>query len=391
VNYFHNKTILITGGSAGIGFALAKRIAAFSPNYLLLLAHQQKKLDDAVDTLRRDYPQVSIKGIQADIGDAAVPSIVEDILQQYGAPNILINNAGYAHYHLFSEMSQREVYRHIQVNLTGAMLITHAFLPAMRKKKQGQIINVASIAGHMMITPNLVYSAAKHGLTAWSEGLSVELAKDNITVQVISPGRVLTDFFEHESFQKRTAGAERRFTVSLDKVIDVFIKAIVKQKKRVIVPAYWMFAAWLIHACPVIFKRLYFVYLKKRLANMHPDEGQNTASMLVCKQVACPITQQKATVYCRKQGGTYYINKKNGVIFLHPMPDLDRMKNYANVQYKQGVYRDYVTAKPLKLLTAYKRLDMIDQYSPGKRMLDIGCAAGFFWKLRKVEGIMYQE
>lgn len=263
--YFKGKVVVITGGSSGIGFALAERLASYHPKAIALISHDEEKLQQAVAHLKQSFLSAEVNLFVADIGDSAdVQRACADIVSQYGAPDIVINNAGYTHYHLFHEMSAEEVFRHANVNFIGAMRIVHAFLPSMRSAQRGQIVNVASIAGHMVITPNIVYSASKHAMVAWSEGLVAELAPDNISVQVISPGRVVTDFFRHESFQKRVAGNETRMTVSMDKVVDAAIHAIIRRKKVTIVPQYWSLVAWSLQAMSVILKPLYGKLLKKR-------------------------------------------------------------------------------------------------------------------------------
>gem|GEM_PF-716414 len=380
--YFEKKVVTITGGSSGIGLALAKRIVLFNPKAIILISHEEAKLHDAVIQLKKIAPNVEVELFVADIADSkSVRSACSKIISDFGAPDILINNAGYAHYLLFHEMTEDEVVRHANVNFIGAMRVVHAFLPAMRKAKRGQIVNIASIAGHMVMTPNLVYSAAKHGMIAWSEGLSVELASDDIHVQTISPGRVLTDFFRHESFKTRVSGSETWLTVSLKKVIDVSVMAIVKRKKLTIVPFYWSFIAWIIRAFPSVVKPLYFMLLHKRVARFRDS-------------IICPVSGQKAEFYCQKNHASYYINKRNGVIFLSDMPSIHNMSEYADEQYQSGVYKDYLNAKELKILTANIRLDTINKYKPGKKMLDVGCSAGFFMQAAKarnyeVEGIEF--
>lgn len=100
----------------------------------------------------------------------------------------------------------------------------------------------------------------------------------------------------------------------------------------------------------------------------------------------CPITGLKSEFYCRKNDVNYYMNRQNGIIFLNPMPNTNHMMDYANDHYKTGVYKDYVDAKELKILTANIRLNQIDHYSPGHTMLDIGCSTGFFIEAAKARG-----
>jgi 2-polyprenyl-3-methyl-5-hydroxy-6-metoxy-1,4-benzoquinol methylase len=104
----------------------------------------------------------------------------------------------------------------------------------------------------------------------------------------------------------------------------------------------------------------------------------------------CPITGQKAKFYCRKDTGNYYINPYNGVIFLYPMPNINNMEEYANEHYQTGMYKDYLNAKELKILTANVRLKQIEKYKPGKNMLDVGCSAGFFLEAAQAHGYSTQ-
>ena len=96
----------------------------------------------------------------------------------------------------------------------------------MIAKSSGQIVNVASIAGRLVITPNCTYTAAKHGLVALSEALRYELGYFGIKVNVVCPGRIETPFFDHETFQQREKRPETKYTVPIEKVSRGIIRAI---------------------------------------------------------------------------------------------------------------------------------------------------------------------
>lgn len=100
----------------------------------------------------------------------------------------------------------------------------------------------------------------------------------------------------------------------------------------------------------------------------------------------CPITGEASQFYCQKQNADYFINQKNGVIFLGTMPPVCSMMEYANEHYEKGVYQDYLKAKDLKILTATIRLKQIAKYQPGRKVLDIGCSAGFFLETAEQHG-----
>src|SRR5207237_10769693 len=102
-------------------------------------------------------------------------------------------------------------------NLLGAMYVTREFLGSMVARQRGRIVNISSVAGKLIITPNATYCAAKHGLVAWSEALSAEFHRFGITVQVVCPGRVETPFFDHPSFAGRPASRITSLSLPLER------------------------------------------------------------------------------------------------------------------------------------------------------------------------------
>jgi len=123
--------------------------------------------------------------------------------------------------------------------------VTKAFLGPMIARRSGQIINVASIAGAMTMTPNAVYGAAKHGMMAWSKCLALETSRFGIHVGVVCPGRVVeTCFFEHETFKARTHRRETDLTVPMASVVDGIVDTIVRRRKLRFVPRYLGALAW---------------------------------------------------------------------------------------------------------------------------------------------------
>jgi 2-polyprenyl-3-methyl-5-hydroxy-6-metoxy-1,4-benzoquinol methylase len=104
----------------------------------------------------------------------------------------------------------------------------------------------------------------------------------------------------------------------------------------------------------------------------------------------CPVTGEPAVFYCRKDAAEYFVNDRSGIIFLGKMPGIREMEAYANDHFSDGVYKDYLEAKDLKLLTANERLDRITRYNPGKKLLDVGSAAGFFLEAANARGFEVQ-
>jgi short-subunit dehydrogenase len=139
----------------------------------------------------------------------------------------------------------------------------------MIQRQQGIIVNVASIAGKLVMTPNGVYSSSKHGLVAWSEALAYELARFNIDVSVICPGRVETAFFDDETFKSRVPRKETQLTTSIEKVTEKIIYAIEKKKLITYVPSYYGFLIWTINTFTYFSKPVYGRLLRSRIEDMY--------------------------------------------------------------------------------------------------------------------------
>jgi short-subunit dehydrogenase len=210
---FDGKLFVITGGTSGIGLALARALYQRKAR-IVVVSHQQTRIDRVL----ADFggPTSKFGAFVCDIGNSDdVVKASAAIMAAYGLPDILVNNAGYATYRTFEQEALPEVERLISVNFSGAIRMTHAFLHGMIERGSGSIINVASIAGALPMTPNALYCAAKHGMVAWSKCLAMETRRFNIHVGVVCPGRVETNFFSHETFRRRSHRNETEFTVPM--------------------------------------------------------------------------------------------------------------------------------------------------------------------------------
>jgi short-subunit dehydrogenase len=245
--HFDGRVVAITGGSSGIGFAIAQRLTDLGAR-IVLIADDPQKLDLAVDALGGAPRQVS--SIACDIGDAAaVRGAMAALRRDHGVPDVLINNAGFAVYRAFEQSDAAEIERLFTVNFGGHLLCTKAVLDGMIARRHGHIVNIASVAGLFTLTPNAVYGAAKSGIVAWSRALRVELDRYGVGVSVVCPGRVETPFFEHETFTRRRARRETEMTVPLPAVVEAVLDAIRRNRELVTVPPYW---GWFARALQVV-------------------------------------------------------------------------------------------------------------------------------------------
>ena len=185
------KTALITGGSRGIGAAIARRLAADGAN----VAITYTKGVDAAASVVKEIERAGGKAIaiQADAADAdAVNASVEKTVATFGGLDVLVNNAGTALPKRFEETTLEEMDRVIAINLRGPMVATRAALKQMNDG--GRIIMMGSCVGERLMTPGLVpYAATKGAVKMFSQGLSREVGSRGITVNNVQPGPIDTD------------------------------------------------------------------------------------------------------------------------------------------------------------------------------------------------------
>jgi 3-oxoacyl-[acyl-carrier protein] reductase len=190
-NKLEGKVVLVTGGSRGIGAAIAKRLATDGAN----VAITHTKGADAAASVVKEIEHAGRKAIaiQADAADAeAVKTAVEKTVATFGRLDVLVNNAGTAIPKTFEETTLEEMDRVIDINVRGTFVATQAALKHM--KDGGRIIMIGSSVGERMMTPGLVpYSATKGAVKMFTQGLSREVGKRGITVNNIQPGPIDTD------------------------------------------------------------------------------------------------------------------------------------------------------------------------------------------------------
>lgn len=187
----NKKVALVTGGSRGIGAAIAKRLAADGA----VVAITYSKDANAASSVVKAIEQKGGKAVafQADAADVdAVRAAVEKTVATLGSIDVLVNNAGTAIPKKFEDATLEELDRVFDINVRGTMIATQAALKHM--KNGGRIIMIGSCVGERMMTPGLVpYSATKGAVKMFTQGLSREVGSRGITVNNIQPGPIDTD------------------------------------------------------------------------------------------------------------------------------------------------------------------------------------------------------
>jgi 3-oxoacyl-[acyl-carrier protein] reductase len=185
------KNALVTGGSRGIGAAIAKRLAADGANVAITYAKDAAAAASVVKAIEQEGGKAV--AIQADAADAAaVKSAVDKAVATLGRLDVLVNNAGTAIPKKFEEATLEELDRVIDINLRGTFISTQAALKHMNDN--GRIIMIGSCVGERNMTPGLAsYAATKGAVKMFSQGLSREVGSRGITVNNIQPGPIDTD------------------------------------------------------------------------------------------------------------------------------------------------------------------------------------------------------
>ena len=188
---FKDKTVIITGGSEGVGAATARLFAEAGAN-LMLVARSKKTLEATAETLR-DKTRVEIFPMDVSDEDACV-DLFKKAQFEFGRVDVLVNNAGYHARGLVKDVPAADLGRIIDVNLKAPITLSRLALPYLEESGGGAIINVASLHGRLASVGATTYSASKFGLRIFSLALHEEMRDSGIKIAVVSPGPVDTGF-----------------------------------------------------------------------------------------------------------------------------------------------------------------------------------------------------
>jgi short-subunit dehydrogenase len=212
-------TALVTGATAGIGAAFARRLA--SERYdLVLVARGTARLESSAQALRSAHP-VAVDVLPADLGTEDGCRRVESRLAA-GGVEMLVNNAGISTLTAFDQTDVEDEERVLRVNVRALMRLSRAALPRMLAAGRGDIVNVSSVAGFVPTAGGASYAATKAYVTALSEGLAVSYGPRGVRLMALCPGFTRTEF--HARAGLPTQGIPERMWLSADDVVDAGLR-----------------------------------------------------------------------------------------------------------------------------------------------------------------------
>jgi 3-oxoacyl-[acyl-carrier protein] reductase len=201
---FKDKVVLVTGGSRGIGRAIAVGFAKQGAKVVIGYAGNEAAAQEALGLVQAAGAQGEV--LRFDVADtAACSGTVEQIVKAHGRLDVLVNNAGISVDGLVMRMKDEDWDRQLDTNLRGAFALIRAASRPMMKQKGGAIINLTSVVGEMGNGGQAAYSASKAGLIGLTKSVAKELASRNIRVNAVSPGFIATDmtsYLEGETREK---------------------------------------------------------------------------------------------------------------------------------------------------------------------------------------------
>lgn len=232
--------MLITGASSGIGAELARQVLARGARVVLVARNEAN-----LRAVAGGSPNALV--IPADLLEpASRQRVVEETIAHFGRLDILVNNAGLGQYAPSWSARPADTRHLFELNFLAAVELAQQAVPQMMKQHGGMIINISSIAGQVALPWFTLYSASKHALNAFSDGLRMELAPVGIRVMSVCPGYVSTDFQSHV-LGGRPPEAIRRgkaFAVSAAECVGAIVRGIERDQRTVVTPWYGWFFVW---------------------------------------------------------------------------------------------------------------------------------------------------
>jgi short-subunit dehydrogenase len=261
----HNKVVVITGAASGIGQALARSMAARGA-VLALVDVDAPGLQSICAELSESGSAVSSHIV--DVSDrASMEQLPQDVVNVHGTVDVLVNNAGVSVGAMFDDHSIDDAEWLLDINLKGVIYGCKFFLPYLKQAPEAHIVNVSSMFGFFSMPGQAMYSASKAGVRGFSEALWTELSKTSVHVTTVHPGTIRSNVIRSSRMldaqgQLKAAELQEKFGMPTDKAAQKIVRAIEKNKLRVVIGADAHIGELLKRILPVSFQRLLGLFFR---------------------------------------------------------------------------------------------------------------------------------
>jgi uncharacterized protein len=244
-----DKVIVITGASSGIGKQVAIDFAKEGVKGVAIVARNKNRLNELALEIQ-DKCECLV--CPCDVSDkSAVVSMARNVLEKFSNIDVLVNNAGYGILGKVQVQSVEEIEAVTATNYLGMIYCIKAFLSSMLARKNGHIVNVASLAASFGIPGLAAYCGSKFAMLGFSESLSHELRGTGVRITVVSPIGVRTNFFDHPSFKEKKSW-NMGYSLDATTVSKSVLKASTSHRFEIVIPFFMRGAIWLKHTIPYI-------------------------------------------------------------------------------------------------------------------------------------------
>ena len=249
------RVAVITGGSSGIGAAIARRLAARGWRCVLLAR--------GIERCEAVAAELGAEAERCDVGDRAqVDEVAARVLERHPAIHLLVLNAGIPGGGGFTELTAERIEEVTRTNYLGSVWALRAFLPGLEAQPPADVVTIASVAGTIAVGASGPYTATKHAQLAFSRSVTVELAPRGIRVHSIAPGWAETDRFPDSTLGRKLP---RWIVIQPDRVAEAVMGALDRNRREVFVPAWFRPAPVLQALAPGLLARGY-AFARRRLS-----------------------------------------------------------------------------------------------------------------------------
>lgn len=249
-----NKRVIITGASSGIGWHLARQLAAAGANVVI-----NGRRSERLEQLAEEIKSAGGTCVTA-VGDISDPDARANVLQvcvdTFGGLDILINNAGVGAMGRFDEATPDRLYRIFEVNFFAAVEFIRSAIPQLKLGNDPLIVNIGSVLGHRAAPLKSEYSASKFALHGFCDSLRAELSVDNIDVLLVSPSTTASEFFDSTIEDNTGKQRNRKSAMPPETVAAKTVRAIQTRKHEIILSVFGKLLVWLDRLMPNIANRV---------------------------------------------------------------------------------------------------------------------------------------